>query len=1293
MITITAPGTCNWTASSPVGWLSLTPGSGNGNGTINYTVAANPSPEARTTTLTVAGQSFIIAQAGNGGTCAITPISPGQAINGALTISDCSTPRPNSTFHSDRYSFTGTAGQRVALWLTSSDFDAYLLLLGPTGTVLQENDDADRSNARVPDTGFYTLPATGIYVVEVTSYRGNPGAYTLQFSTATANCSYTASSANLNFAVGGGNGSATITTNGGCAWQTTSNVDWLTVTSGPTGSGAGTVNFSVAPNPGVTRLGKLFLAGQVLNIVQAGNGFGAGGSWGPLTSGTTNQLNSVYFSNDEQGYVAGANATLRTSSDQGQSWNAIDTGVAATTNFHTVRASGQFSLWVGGERATALTSDGGASWGRVLSDTGTRRRLFPINSTDAWVVGDAQNQGAHFFTYILPFFGIGSETLQQNTPDVLNDVYFFTSDDGWSVGNNGRIIRISKAAAPGTAVFTTQTSGTTQPLNAVFVLNLNVCWAVGNNGTILRTLNGGTTWTQQTNLNTAHLRDVHFTDIDHGWAVGDGGVILVTSNGGQTWTSETSGVTGNLNSVFFTPNGTGFAVGNGGVLLKRAQCSYAIAPSSAQVAASATTGQVTVTTTANCAWTATSNASWLTITSGATGSGSGTVSYSVAANSTTAQRVGTLSIAGQTFTVTQAAAPGNPVPTIASLSPNTQAAGSVGFNLIVNGTNFVNGAVARWNGENRTTTFISASQLSVQILRSDLMTPSAPSVTVFNPAPGGGTSNASTFTITLATTTRIVRVSPFSAAPGSTVSLPVELVAQGNERALSFSLNFDTAVLSNAQLTAGTDVGNAQFNVNTSQVAQGRLGAALTFPPGQQFQAGTKQLAKLTVTIAPGTAASAATISFGDQPVTRDVTDANAVELQANFTAGTLSITPGFEGDVSPRPTGNNNGQITIADAVQVGRFVAGLDSAAQGSEFQRADIAPRNTLGDGRLSIIDWTQAGRFAAGLDAISPAGGPAVPAGSSLSAACLPTMNCGTNTARDDVAARASVVRAFTTTESELVQTVQIALDAQGGEQALGFSLQFDAARWRFLSAETGADASAATVLVNMRQTQHGQLGLALAMPAGQRISAGTRQLLTLRFAARKAQSVAPLAVSFGDFPVAREIADVTAQPLPAFYVTTASEKSLAVRQDNAGASNTNYLNRNRRHQNTRRFNIPMNLGVLALSCANVVCSDLELGLFGDDLFHDFRSAAADGVQARITPGATNRVFGRISESAHDLHAVVHDFLVEVAAKQLGHGDFAHGVLSAIDQVERPVTKPFGGFDAGQMFGEFVPPDLK
>jgi len=85
-------------------------------------------------------------------------------------------------------------------------------------------------------------------------------------------------------------------------------------------------------------------------------------------------------------------------------------------------------------------------------------------------------------------------------------------------------------------------------------------------------------------------------------------------------------------------------------------CNYAIAPTNQSFAASGGTGSVNVTAPAGCAWTAAANAAWLAITAGSPGNGPGTVNYFVAANTVTSPRTGTLTIAGQPFTITQAGA-------------------------------------------------------------------------------------------------------------------------------------------------------------------------------------------------------------------------------------------------------------------------------------------------------------------------------------------------------------------------------------------------------------------------------------------------------------------------------------------------------------------------------------------------------------------------------------------------------------------------------------------------------------
>ena len=81
-------------------------------------------------------------------------------------------------------------------------------------------------------------------------------------------------------------------------------------------------------------------------------------------------------------------------------------------------------------------------------------------------------------------------------------------------------------------------------------------------------------------------------------------------------------------------------------------CTYTVAPTTISAQAGGGSVSVTVTTDSACAWVAASQSSFITLTSGAFGSGSGTVTFNVAAT-TTGPRTGTITIAGQTVTVTQ----------------------------------------------------------------------------------------------------------------------------------------------------------------------------------------------------------------------------------------------------------------------------------------------------------------------------------------------------------------------------------------------------------------------------------------------------------------------------------------------------------------------------------------------------------------------------------------------------------------------------------------------------------------
>jgi len=85
-------------------------------------------------------------------------------------------------------------------------------------------------------------------------------------------------------------------------------------------------------------------------------------------------------------------------------------------------------------------------------------------------------------------------------------------------------------------------------------------------------------------------------------------------------------------------------------------CTYSLSSSSASFSASGGSGSVAVTAPSGCAWSSSNALSWITVKTGSSGSGNGTFSYTVGANTTTSSKTAALTIAGKVYTVTQAAA-------------------------------------------------------------------------------------------------------------------------------------------------------------------------------------------------------------------------------------------------------------------------------------------------------------------------------------------------------------------------------------------------------------------------------------------------------------------------------------------------------------------------------------------------------------------------------------------------------------------------------------------------------------
>ncbi len=169
-------------------------------------------------------------------------------------------------------------------------------------------------------------------------------------------------------------------------------------------------------------------------------------------------------------------------------------------------------------------------------------------------------------------------------------------------------------------------------------------------------------------------------------------------------------------------------------------------------------------------------------------------------------------------------------PTITALSSSSTPVGSPGFTLTITGSGFASGSTVRWNGSSRTTGFVSTTVLSASITAADMAKEGTFDLTVFNPDPGGGTSNAVTFMTTNGSVTLAPTVSKggvvnsagfdgFAPSPGSIASV------------FGTNLATSTASMTTFPLPPSHDSGRRNSeHQRTSGAAAGRVATTDQFP-------------------------------------------------------------------------------------------------------------------------------------------------------------------------------------------------------------------------------------------------------------------------------------------------------------------------------------------------------------------------------------------------------------------------------------------------------------------------------
>ena len=572
------PTNCFKTATSDVPWITISFGGGITNpSNFGITVASNPSSQSRTGTITVNGLAqFTVTQQGI--TCSYT-VSPGSA------------------------SVSNAAG---------------------AGTINLNSPSGCNWTASSSDTWLRPADTTGSGAAAIGySYDANPNASSrsgsIQIGTATFNvtqsaaCGFTLVPSSQTITASANAGTIAITaTSSSCSRTAVSDATWLTISSGGSGTGNGTIAWSAAvnntPNDRVAHIS----IGDVTFTLQQNAG------------------NCVYQLSPSSG-TAGS------------------TGGSGTFNLSTV-CTWQITSnadWLTVTSATSGTGNAQIAWSAIANPTAQARSasinigsgVFTVTQSAA-----ACSVGLSISAFSAPAEG-GSGGIDITAPPGCN----------WTATSSVAWITFSSAAAgvgDGSLTF-------------AIAANPN---ATARSGNIL--INNRTVAVTQPGQNcSVSISPANASSPTSG----AGGLIAVTTNcawtarSSATWLTLTGPLSGSGNGqVDYTVSanpGAGIRTAtitvNGQVFLltqSGGNCALTLNPTSAAVNGAAGAGRFNVQGSQGCSWQPVSNTPWLAISAYSSVNGSGAVDFAVSANQTTDVRTGSITVGSETFTVTQAGA-------------------------------------------------------------------------------------------------------------------------------------------------------------------------------------------------------------------------------------------------------------------------------------------------------------------------------------------------------------------------------------------------------------------------------------------------------------------------------------------------------------------------------------------------------------------------------------------------------------------------------------------------------------
>ncbi len=430
--------------------------------------------------------------------------------------------------------------------------------------------------------------------------------------------------------------------------------------------------------------GKTYFGGAQDNGTPRGNDTDGPNKWKEIFQ-ADGGYSAVDFINPNNLYVSTQGGNLRKSTDNGATFSSVTLGLAGSAAF--IQALGSDpsdpQRYYTMSDPIFRTNDGMANWTNIGS-------LRTVSLTT------------------------GGMTAVAVAPTDANTALFGMSD--------GAIVRTTRALAINSAnPFSATLDGFARPRAGVIswlAYDPNdkniayVTYSTFGGAHVFRTTNGGQSWSSIDGTGTTGIPDipVHCIVVDTSNAarlfIGTDLGVFVSIDGGATWAVENTGfanvvtealvlnTAGGVTSLFAFTHGRGAFK----VIANMSGCNFSLAQTGRSVAAAGSDLTVNVSVAPNgCSWTAASNVPWIVLQPGSGGTTNGTVGMKVTANNTIGRRVGTVAIAGRSFTVTQEGLSDLESPTLRITTPAAPTVSTTGGAIIVAGTASDNLRVASVN--------------------------------------------------------------------------------------------------------------------------------------------------------------------------------------------------------------------------------------------------------------------------------------------------------------------------------------------------------------------------------------------------------------------------------------------------------------------------------------------------------------------------------------------------------------------------------------------------------------------